>query len=599
MRRFFMNLIIGLLLAATSLAFAQDPGVPRLPVSHREMPGAWQATEVSTPLTVGPDGRIYFVTAGPRTSARFGCFDLATQQFELLADLGALAPGGQVRVTAPVVFDRNGTAWLATEACPNAAGGKSARLLPYSLKDRAFGEPIELEGYSITDLGIDAKRGQLLMLAAQNLKGQVFRYDLKSKHWKTFDLLFVAGLGRLIVPDDGGAIIVGGDDVYLYNPKKDNLQKIGSMMSAPSRDGSVGTFFGVSALALGDDGNTVYGITRANDRLFTIDLKKKSVAVLGPVFGAPAAHERRMALAVGVDGKVYYAGGEKHQGLIGAYDSRAGKLMPPAAMTSSAKALSSLFAGSACIGKDKRVYLAGFGWTGCGLYAFPPLPEEAPWSATDRMYDCRHVTDSDVTLDGRLDEPIWKEITPLRDFVTAGPDPQPATHATTACVAWSDTHLYFAFHCATAGFKIAGAERDDDIWNAECAELFVCPRGADAPYYEIDANPDGVIYDSRVQSYSYLEMEKLYKTWAKSWNGVEAKTQVERDADGKVTGWTLEAAVPFTAFDGGAPKAGDVWLFNAFRIAMPSQGEGEWATWHSTHADFHRPFQFPKLKFMP
>jgi hypothetical protein len=594
MRHFSAKLLIVILLLVTaSLGRAAGADTPRLLVSHREMPGAWRATEVSSPLTVGPDGRIYFVTASPWASARFGCFDPQTQQFEQLSDLGA-----QVRVTAPVVFDRRGTAWLATAAYPNAAGGQSARILPYSLKERTVGAPIELEGYSIIDLGIDAKRGQLLMLAAQSLKGQFFRYDLKRKQWKTYDLVFVAGVSRMIVLNDGSAVILNSNDIYLFNPKKDRLEKIGISLPAMPRTGYPGSFFGASALVLGSNGKTVYGIARATDQLFAFNPQKKELLVAGPAFGTPAAHEQRMALAAGVDGKVYYAGFEKNQGLVGVFDPRAGKIAPPAVMSSPAKVLAPMLSGSACLGKDKRIYVAGFGGPGCGLYAFPPFPEKEPWSTTGRSYDCRRIPADAVTLDGRLEEPIWGQLTPLEGFVTAGPDPQPARSATTAYVAWSATHLYLAFRCATDGFQTAGTERDDDIWTAECAELFVCPLGADSSYYEIDANPEGVIYDSRVQSYSYLDMTKHYKEWAKSWDGMEAKTHVEHDADGKVIGWTLEAAVPFTAFDGGAPRVGDAWLFNAFRIAMTPAGEGEWTTWHSTHADFHKPHQFPKLKFV-
>jgi len=599
MQCFSVKKILGILvlLSMACLVHAEDAGPSRLLVSHREMPGTWRATEVSTPLTVGPDGRIYFITAGPRTSARFGCFDPVAQRFEQLADLGALAPKARVRVTAAIVFDSRGTAWLATAAYPTEAGGQSARIIPYSLKDHAFGTPIELANRSIVELGIDAKRGQLLVLAAQNLRGSFLRYDLKRSAWKEYDALFVAGLAKMVMLPDGQAVLVCGDDVYQYNPKKDDLVKSGSIVPPMPKGSRPGTSSGASALAT--NGKTIYGITRADDLLFTIDPKKGAVKIFGPVFSGPAAGEQRMALAVGVDGKVYFAGYEKHQGVVGIYDPHAEKPPSAAAMASPARVLTPMLSGSACQGKDKRVYIAGFGWTGCGLFAFPPLPEQAPWSITDRTYECRHIPADAVTLDGQLNEPIWKEIAPLDTFVTAGPDPQPAKYATAAYVAWSDTHLYFAFRCTTDGFNTAGKERDDDIWNAECAELFVCPRGADAPYYEIDANPDGVIFDSRVQTYSYLEMEKQYKPWAKSWDGMEAKTKVERDADGKVTGWTLEAVVPFTAFDGGAPHPGDAWLFDAFRIAHPADGTEEYQAWQSTYADFHKPHQFPKLKFAP
>ena len=53
-----------------------------------------------------------------------------------------------------------------------------------------------------------------------------------------------------------------------------------------------------------------------------------------------------------------------------------------------------------------------------------------------------------ITVDGKLDEPIWKQIEPVTDFVQLNPDEgKPATEKTEAFVFYDGDNIYFGFKC--------------------------------------------------------------------------------------------------------------------------------------------------------
>jgi hypothetical protein len=234
--------------------------------------------------------------------------------------------------------------------------------------------------------------------------------------------------------------------------------------------------------------------------------------------------------------------------------------------------------------------------------AHNPEPVRAlPPTESSVEYHCRRVSDRAIRVDGDLTDKAWARAIPLDRFQTAGPKPAPAAFASTARLLWSDKRLFLAFDCKTDAIRSKMTNRDDDIWNEECAEIFLCPRGPEAKYYEFEFNPLNTIYDSMLSSWRYEEQVKHYKEWKLAYNAkIASATRVQRDAQGKVTGWTAEAAIPFADLaqaDHVPPRVGDVWLFNVFRIAQINETKCEYSARVPTMADFHRPWKFPRLKF--
>jgi len=565
----------------------------------------WGATDIASGPVAGPDGCIYFVTGGYR-GARFARFDPAAQRFEHLAELGMLSANRRVsrsfRVTAPVVFDRRGDAWLGTLAVPAETGNtRNGLLLRFSPREMAFGDNIQVEGRAVIGLGYDAGNDRLLVLAA-GPDTRLLGYRIAGGEWTDYGVVAAGSLDApaMAALDGGGAVIFGGAGaVYRFDAAVETLTKTDAVLPG-----------GNGALALEVIDGAVCGVTHART-LFRYDLQSGALRELGSIFpGMPeTGHEPapgeeaphygdRMAVFPGADGTICYAGFEPHQNLVVSCDPPTGEQALLGILSSPANRMCLMTVTGACRDAGGRVYLAGFGAPGCGLYAFPPLPEATPWSTAERAYQCRLIADNNARIDGDLSDTVWLRLPPLDNFTIAQTG-DAARYATTAWLAWSDTRLYFAYRCEIDAIKATGKERDDDIWRGECIELFLAPQGGDMPYYEIEIGPTGLVFDSRVQWYSWLEQGPMYMDWARAWNpDIRHATQIQRDDTGKVTGWTVEASYPYAAFDVGAPRAGDVWLFDAFRIAHPAEGREEYQAWRPTYADYHKPHQFPKLEFV-
>ena len=140
------------------------------------------------------------------------------------------------------------------------------------------------------------------------------------------------------------------------------------------------------------------------------------------------------------------------------------------------------------------------------------IPDDLPASGTTSTvtYDCRRVADDAVQIDGDINEAAWVKAAPMENFQTAYANPKPAKFQTKARLLWSEKHLFLAFECQSNGIQATMTKRDDLIWNEECAELFLCPRGPKAKYYEIDFSPANTIYDSLLLSYEYNEQVLHY-----------------------------------------------------------------------------------------
>lgn len=226
---------------------------------------------------------------------------------------------------------------------------------------------------------------------------------------------------------------------------------------------------------------------------------------------------------------------------------------------------------------------------------------KGPATSSKVTYECPHIGDQAIKIDAKLDEAAWRLAKSMTDFGIVRTDKK-AMRLTTARLLWDDRFLYVAFDCANDGIRAKLRERDAPIWEGEAAEMFLCPKGADAFYYEIDFNPNNAIYDSRIESWKYEDQVKNWQKWAKGFNAhIKSAVQIKKGPDDKVTGWTIEAAVPFKdldVIDGKTPRPGDVWLFNVFRVAMLADGKQELSHWQAVKPEFHRPQQFPRLLFV-
>lgn len=164
-----------------------------------------------------------------------------------------------------------------------------------------------------------------------------------------------------------------------------------------------------------------------------------------------------------------------------------------------------------------------------------------------------------VTVDGVLDEAVWREAPPLAFWA-------PVTQATPrsrawARMAWSSDELFVAFSASDEHLWATRTVRDTDTFRDDCFEVFVMPREPRFGYHAFETNLLGVTHDG------------LAGAGGARWDGegvrfaprTEGTANVSEDLD---TGWAMEVAIPFLSLDAlgsQRPRPGDMWRFNLAR----------------------------------
>ncbi|MBC7288894.1 MAG: carbohydrate-binding family 9-like protein, partial [Armatimonadetes bacterium] len=143
------------------------------------------------------------------------------------------------------------------------------------------------------------------------------------------------------------------------------------------------------------------------------------------------------------------------------------------------------------------------------------------------------LTDQKPTVDGRLDDPVWRQGEWLDGLHVPG-EAEPAPLQVRFKVAMDRESFYVAAQVEEpnrSGLKApSGPEtRDAHLWNEDCVEVFLdCGTGGEE-YYHFIVNPRGALYDAWNR--------RGFRGNAAAWNGdVEAAAAV---AD---AGWTGELA---------------------------------------------------------
>ena len=199
------------------------------------------------------------------------------------------------------------------------------------------------------------------------------------------------------------------------------------------------------------------------------------------------------------------------------------------------------------------------------LAALAQTPQPTPLS-----YTCHHIT-TPIRIDGRLDDPQWKQAVWTSDFV----DIQGAGHPTPRFrtrvkMLWDDKYLYIAAQLQEPNVHATLTRHDSVIFKDDDLEVFVKPLPATESYYEFEMNALNTGWD--------LFLNKPYSENGKpdnSWNihGLKTAVRVQgtlnhpSDTD---QGWTIEIAYPLHAFDTRQqvpePRPGTLWRINFSRV---------------------------------
>lgn len=181
-----------------------------------------------------------------------------------------------------------------------------------------------------------------------------------------------------------------------------------------------------------------------------------------------------------------------------------------------------------------------------------------------------------VQIDGKLDDAAWREAA-AAELRPSGAGVR-LSERTYSYVTYGPDSLYIGFRCMQSmmGEIVArGKDRDDNLWQDDCVEVFLCPADTPGDYYHFIVNLTGVIYDAYAKR--------------SSWNG-----QVRAATSSDDKSWSVEMAIPFETLKVKCPDAGTVWRLNLNR---EQKSRNELSGWAYTGGAFHKPDKFGYLFF--
>jgi hypothetical protein len=223
------------------------------------------------------------------------------------------------------------------------------------------------------------------------------------------------------------------------------------------------------------------------------------------------------------------------------------------------------------------------------------LTSQAAADPRPPVYNCPKVKCA-PKIDGKLDDAAWKLAPEVTLVMTC--TGEPATKHTTARMCWDDDCLYVGFDCADTDIFATMTNRGDWIFREEVVEAFLCPDCDLTRHYEINLSPRNVIFEAYiVNTGSGDEIDYGWRCQglrtAVSVDGtIEDRTDTDR-------GWTAEYAIPFAALKRCAPKPGERWRANLYRIDLfPEPKEFQaWSPTLTPRPAFHVPNRFGTVFF--
>lgn len=204
-----------------------------------------------------------------------------------------------------------------------------------------------------------------------------------------------------------------------------------------------------------------------------------------------------------------------------------------------------------------------------------------------------------ITIDGKLDEPVWTRARPTRDWVLPNGKPGDAP-ATRARFAWDKDYLYVAVQADDADVWTSFTDRDSNTWEQEVIELFIDADGDRKDYLELQVTPANVIFDAKFATH------RSDLATARAWNMEGLRTAALVDGtlnarDDTDKGYTVEMAIPVAHVPGAtAPLAhGATWRVNLFRWDAPKDEKQKAAAFSPpVVGDFHALDRFGRLRFV-
>lgn len=231
--------------------------------------------------------------------------------------------------------------------------------------------------------------------------------------------------------------------------------------------------------------------------------------------------------------------------------------------------------------------------------------EQKPNTKVPSLRVDRMPKGSVIKIDGKLDEELWKTAPSTGAFVNVGtgnPDEKSPVQGE-AKLLWSEKALYVGFTVkdkdVTGGFK--KTDVDPHLWTKDCVELMIDPDGDgdNKDYYEIQINPQNLVFDSRFEDYNLPRGGKDgpfgHQDWSsKVKSAVTVQGTLDKPGD-EDEGYVVELEIPWTSFDKAKrspPNVGDEWRINLY--AMQNNRGVAWSPILG-QGNFHKASRFGRV----
>lgn len=201
-----------------------------------------------------------------------------------------------------------------------------------------------------------------------------------------------------------------------------------------------------------------------------------------------------------------------------------------------------------------------------------PTPSRIPkneTAITSRITALR--INEEIKLDGRLDERVWSQAQPVKEFRQEEPvEGAPASEKTEVRVLFDDKNLYVGIRAWDSEPQHINARelvRDASFSNDDKVEILLDTYHDRRNAFRFAVNPLGTQQDALITD----EGRDVNLSWDSPWLS-EGRLDTE--------GWTVEIAIPLTTL---RFKEGlDTWGFNVARIVRRKNEEVLWTSWQRT-----------------
>src|ERR1700744_1722163 len=157
-------------------------------------------------------------------------------------------------------------------------------------------------------------------------------------------------------------------------------------------------------------------------------------------------------------------------------------------------------------------------------------------------------TNTAPTIDGDINDNVWKQAAWTTDFGDIEGDSKPKpTYTTRVKMLWDDTCLYIAAQIQEPNVWAYQVHHDDIVFRDNDFEVFINPNTTTHQYYEIEVNALNTIFDLFLNN-PYRDSGKPMISWDAEGLRSAVKVQGTLNKPGDTDkGWTVEMAIPFRA----------------------------------------------------